>query len=329
MRCVITGVAGFVGSSLADTLLAAGHEVRGIDAFIDYYPREIKERNLERARSFDTFSFIEGNLLETDLERLLDGATYIFHQAAQAGVRASWGDNFSIYTDNNILATQHLLEAARGAGVKNTLKKIVYASSSSIYGDAEALPTIESMRPSPISPYGVSKLAAEHLMVLNKKEFGVPTVSLRYFTVYGPRQRPDMAFHRFARAALEGEKITVYDDGEQSRDFTFIEDIIRANIDAATKETKDLVMNIGGGSRVTVNQVLETIADICGTKLKIDYRPRQKGDVKHTAADTSLAQKNIDYAPRIDLATGLRAEVEWMHEFLKRDGKENARIANA
>src|SRR3954469_13139541 len=202
MRCLVTGVAGFVGSHLAERLLADGHEVCGIDGFIDYYPRYIKERNLERARSWKRFTFVEGNLLTIDLVPMLEGVDWIFHQAAQAGVRASWGREFARYEDCNVLATQRLLEAALRMG---GIKRFVNASSSSIYGDTSLLPIQEDDPLHPVSPYGVTKLAAENLCTLYHRNFEVPTVSLRYFTVYGPRQRPDMAFHRFCKSLLRNE----------------------------------------------------------------------------------------------------------------------------
>jgi len=320
MRCLVTGVAGFVGSSLSEQLLQEGHEVVGIDCFIDYYPKSLKLKNLESLKSYDKFTFVEQNLLSCEIEKLMEGVNWVFHQAAQAGVRASWGKLFSTYTDNNILATQRILEAAKVASIKANLKKIVFASSSSVYGTAETLPTLEDTLPKPISPYGVTKLAAEHLMVLYAKEFAVPTASLRYFTVYGPRQRPDMAFHRFARAALEGSKISIYGDGEQSRDFTFIADIVRANILAAEKQTESLVFNIGGGSRVTVNQVLDTIREITGKKINVDYLDRQAGDARHTGADTSLANRELGYSPTVKLVDGLKREVSWMEELLASGG---------
>ena len=237
MKCIVTGAAGFIGSSIVDRLLKAGHNVVGIDCFVDYYPREIKENNLRSALSSSSFEFVEGNLLDNNVLANLDSAEWIFHQGAQAGVRASWGEYFTTYTDNNILATQRLLDAALQPQVRETLKKIVFASSSSVYGTAETFPTSEEIIPQPVSPYGVTKLAAEHLMVLYAKEFNVPTVSLRYFTVYGPRQRPDMAFNKFITAILKGEQIVVYGDGEQSRDFTYIDDIVTANIQSAKMGT--------------------------------------------------------------------------------------------
>jgi len=261
---------------------------------------------------FKSFSFYEENILRLELESLLEGTEAVFHQAAQAGVRASWGDEFAIYTDNNILASQRLLEACRSEAVSGTLKKLVYASSSSIYGDAASLPTPENTLPRPLSPYGVSKLAAENLMVLYCKEFGVPTCSLRYFTVYGPRQRPDMAFNRFSKAVLKGEKITLYDDGEQSRDFTFVDDIVEANLQAAGYAGNELVFNVGGGSRVSINQVIELISEITGKKVEVEKFERQLGDVKHTGADISLAKKEFSYLPKTNLEAGLRAEVAWL-----------------
>lgn len=312
MRCLVTGAAGFIGSSLVDELLAQGHDVVGVDSFVDYYPRAMKERNLEAARSSERFSFVEADLATVDLEPLLAGVDWVFHQAAQAGVRSSWGTSFSIYTNNNILATQRLLESCRAPAVRETLKRVVYASSSSVYGNAESLPTLETARPQPVSPYGVSKLAAEHLMVLYAKEFGVPTVSLRYFTVYGPRQRPDMAFHRFIKAALTEGGCQVYGDGEQTRDFTFIRDIISANLAATEIATSDLVFNIGGGSRVGLRQVLETIREIVGRDMRIEFKPREAGDARHTAADITRAREQLGYRPSVSLADGLRAEVEWL-----------------
>ncbi len=317
MRCVVTGAAGFVGSSIVDALLAQGHEVVGIDCFVDYYPRAIKEQNLKQALDFRAYRFVELNMLDDGFSQLLDGAEVVFHQAAQAGVRASWGAEFSVYTDNNILATQRLLELCRQEPLRSSLKKVVYASSSSVYGDSETLPTHEGLRPQPISPYGVSKLAAEHLMVLYATEFGVPTVSLRYFTVYGPRQRPDMGFHRFIKAALRGSPIKVFGDGEQTRDFTFIEDIVSANLAAALQGKSGLVANIGGGSRVTVNEVLTIIENIVGKSLVIERIERQSGDVRHTGADTSRAEKVLAYRPTVSLEKGLQAEAQWIAEGLK------------
>jgi len=312
MKVLITGAAGFVGSSIADALLAAGHEVTGVDCFIDYYPRDIKEGNLRSAKSSPSYRFVEASLVDMDLSTVLDGVDYVFHQAAQAGVRASWGDDFRIYSDNNVYATQRLLEACRSVD----LKKFVYASSSSVYGDTDDLPMRETSATRPVSPYGVTKLAAEHLTWLYWKNYGVPTVSLRYFTVYGPRQRPDMAMHRFARAVLEDREITLYGDGTQSRDFTFIGDIVGANIAAAESRVAGEVFNIGGGSRTTVNDVIATIGNLAGREPRVDRREVQRGDVRHTAADTTGAREMLGFAPRVSLEEGLGHEVEWVRTII-------------
>jgi nucleoside-diphosphate-sugar epimerase len=310
MRCVITGVAGFVGSTLCDKLLALGHEVVGIDSFTEYYSREVKERNLANARANPAFRFIEDSLLTVNLEQLLAGAEWVFHQAAQAGVRKSWGSYFDTYTACNVLATQRLLEQCRQVP---SIQRIVYASSSSVYGNAESFPTPESVNPRPVSPYGVTKLAAEHLACLYATEFGLPTVSLRYFTVYGPRQRPDMAFNRFISDALSGRELTVYGDGEQSRDFTYIDDIVAANILAAERGEKGGVYNLGGGTQATVNQVLQILRTELGD-LSVRYHERQAGDARHTGADTTRARTVLGFAPTVSLEEGIRREVQWMRQ---------------
>ncbi len=309
MKALVTGAAGFIGSTLSERLLAQGHSVVGIDCFLDYYPRAVKERNLVGLRDDPCFEFVEANLVTADLSKLTERAEWVFHQAAQAGVRSSWGEDFRIYSDNNVFATQRLLEAARQSPC---LQKFVYASSSSVYGEAEALPSREDFLPLPVSPYGVSKLAGEHLVRLYHSNYGLPTASLRYFTVYGPRQRPDMAFHRFLKAALEGEEIQLYGDGGQSRDFTFVDDIVGANLAAAACDSVGEAFNVGGGSRTTVNEVLETIAALVGTELRVNRRSVQKGDVRHTAADTSKAENAFAYAPAVSLDEGLSRELEWL-----------------
>ncbi|HWS82773.1 MAG TPA: NAD-dependent epimerase/dehydratase family protein [Ktedonobacteraceae bacterium] len=315
MRCLVTGVAGFVGSHIAERLLADGHEVCGIDAFIDYYDRSIKEQNLERPRCWRTFSFVEGNLVNMPLLSVLEGVDWIFHQAAQAGVRASWGEEFARYVECNVLATQRLLEAALRMG---GVKRFVNASSSSIYGDTSLLPIQEDGPLHPVSPYGVTKLAAENLCTLYHRNFEVPTVSLRYFTVYGPRQRPDMAFHRFCKALLRNEPIRVYDDGHQTRDFTYIGDIVEANIRAATSEAAvGQVMNIAGGSRVALHSVVELLQQISGMPVKVKFETKQHGDVRHTFADTQRAQQLIDYYPRVPLLDGLTREFNYVQSQYK------------
>jgi len=310
MKALVTGAAGFIGSTLCDTLLAAGDDVVGIDCFIDYYPRAFKERNLASARAHPRFRFVEASLVDTPLADLLRGVDVVYHQAAQAGVRASWGDEFRIYSDNNVFATQRLLEACRSA----SLEKFVYASSSSVYGDTDDLPMRETSRPQPVSPYGVTKLAAEHLTWLYWRNYGLPTVSLRYFTVYGPRQRPDMAFHRFIKAVLTGDRIRLFGDGAQSRDFTYVDDIVAANIAAATSDAAGQVFNVGGGSRTTVNEVIDWIGRIVGREPLVENLEVQKGDVRHTAADTSRARDAFGYAPCVPLKMGLEREVAWVRD---------------
>ena len=314
MHCLVTGAAGFVGSTLVERLLELGHTVVGLDCFIDYYPKAVKLSNIEKARSNSRYTFVEDNLVTCDLPRICDGVQWIFHQAGQAGVRASWGSYFDTYTLNNITATQRLLEYVKGS---KKVERVVYASSSSVYGNAETLPTTEDMRPQPVSPYGVTKLAAEHLMSLYASEFNVPTVSLRYFTVFGPRQRPDMGFHRFIRAALQKEEIVLYGDGTQSRDFTFVRDIVDANILAAEKGAKGGVYNIGGGCRATVLEVFEIIESYVG-KMKIRREDRQKGDALHTGASTDRARRELGYAPQFSLKEGIRLEVDWLRDQIAR-----------
>ena len=311
MRSLVTGVAGFIGSHLAERLIKEGHEVVGIDCFTDYYARSIKEKNLKELLQVSGFTFLEGNLLEVNLSDLLVGVDYIFHQAAQAGVRSSWGDEFEIYISNNILATQKLLEACKHSDIR----RFIYASSSSVYGDSEELPLRERSLLKPVSPYGVTKLAGEHLCYSYWKNYQIPVISLRYFTVYGPRQRPDMAFHRFVRAILDGGEIEIYGNGEQTRDFTFISDAVSGNILAMKSNAEGEIFNIGGGSRVSINEVLDIIQNIAGKTVKIVYQNVQKGDVRHTLADTNKAKKHLGYIPEVDLKTGLTEEWKWLKQF--------------
>lgn len=311
MRSLVTGVAGFIGSHLAQRLLAEGHEVCGIDSFIDYYPRTLKERNLQELHSWQNFTFVEGNLLELQLPPLLDGVEWVFHQAAQAGVRASWGQDFARYLDCNVLATQRLLETLLHSPTR--LQRFVYASSSSVYGDTSVLPVSEDVMPCPISPYGVTKLAGEHLCTLYQRNFGLPTVALRYFTVYGPGQRPDMAFHRFCKAIIERQPLCIYDDGEQTRDFTYVSDVVEANMLAATTAAAvGEVLNIAGGSRVTVRHVIELLEEISSSPVQVTFEKKQHGDVRDTFADTQRAQRVLGYSPRVSLREGLAQEFAYL-----------------
>ena len=307
MVSLVTGVAGFIGSHLAERLIKEGHEVVGIDCFTDYYSRSIKEANVAKLLNLQGFTFIEGNLLTYELSQLLNGANYIFHQAAQAGVRSSWGVEFEIYTNLNVLATQRLLEACKGLSIE----KFVYASSSSVYGDSEEMPIGEEAALRPVSPYGVTKLAGENLCASYWKNYAIPIISLRYFTVYGPRQRPDMAFNKFMQALAKDREIEIYGDGTQTRDFTYISDAVEGNLLAMQNNSLGEVFNIGGGSRVMLNDVLQTLETITLRDTKTVCRGVQKGDVRHTFADTSKARKILGYKPQIDLKTGLLNQWEW------------------
>jgi len=311
MKALVTGAAGFVGSHVSEALLAQGADVVGVDCFTDYYSRDLKERNLAGLRTHPKFTFHEAALQHTDAGALMDGVSQVYHLAAQAGVRKSWGADFRTYIDHNIDATQRLLEAAKG---KPDLHRFVYASSSSVYGDVAPIPMREDAYLQPLSPYGVTKLAAEHLCHLYFANYGVPTVSLRFFTVYGPRQRPDMAFNRFIRAAFGQAPITLYGDGEQTRDFTFIADIVAANLAAGDRGRPGAVYNIGGGSRVSVTEVLALVAELTGRTLDIRREETQKGDMRDTFADTSRARADLGFRPGWTLRDGLEAEVEWLRK---------------
>jgi UDP-glucose 4-epimerase len=308
MRAVVTGAAGFIGSHLAESLLGDGAEVVGIDCFTDYYPRPAKEENLAPLRDHGAFTFVEGRLQDLDLRAQFEGADHVYHLAAQAGVRASWGRDFEHYTHHNVLASQQVLEAALAAG----RPKVVYASSSSVYGETPELPLREDGPCRPVSPYGVTKLAAEHLAVLYHRSFGLPTVSLRYFTVFGPRQRPDMAFHRFFKAARDGEAVHLFGDGRQTRDFTFVSDIVAATRAAAVSGRPGSVYNVGGGERVELNHVLRLIEEISARPLRIQREEAQKGDMRDTFANTTAAREELGFEPRVGLQDGLRREWEWL-----------------
>jgi nucleoside-diphosphate-sugar epimerase len=306
---LVTGVAGFIGSHLAERLLREGHRVVGVDAFTDYYPRTVKMANLSAVLGDSGFRLVELDMAQADLGPLVAEADFIFHQAGQPGVRASWGTEFGVYVESNVGATQRLLEAVRGSA---RLRRLVFASSSSVYGQLQDLPLREESLPQPFSPYGVTKLAAEHLCLLYHANYGVPTVALRYFTVYGPRQRPDMGFHKFIQAALQDRPIVVYGDGEQTRDFTYVSDAVEANCLALAPAANGQVLNIGGGSRSSVNQVLTTLEEILGRPIRREQRPPQPGDVRHTWADTARARSLLGFSPRVSLHEGLARQVEWL-----------------
>jgi UDP-glucose 4-epimerase len=310
MRIIVTGAAGFIGSHLCRRLLDEGCSVTGIDCFTDFYPRWIKEKNLAPLVKAKHFKLLARDLNDLPMKDILKNANALFHLAAQAGVRSSWGRNFSVYIQNNILATQKILEAAKEA----QLKKFLFASSSSVYGLTPDLPMTEKSSLFPLSPYGVTKLASEQLCSLYFKNFDVPAVSLRLFTVYGPGQRPDMAFHKFFKAILDHKKITVFGDGKQTRDFTFIDDIIAANVSALEKGKPGQVYNIGGGHRETLDRIFPIFENICRTPVRMDWRERQKGDVLHTLAKIDKARKDLGFRPRTTLEEGLSREWEWIQE---------------
>jgi UDP-glucuronate 4-epimerase len=302
---LITGVAGFVGSALARRLVAAGEEVVGVDCLTDYYDPGLKKDNLATIPA-DGFSFVREDVNTADLDSLLAGVSVVFHEAGQPGVRKSWGEDFATYVDANVLATQRLLEAARRS---RDLQRLVYASSSSVYGNALSYPTTENDVPRPHSPYGVTKLAAEHLCSLYASNFGVPTVSLRYFTVYGPGQRPDMAFNRFIRATLAGEPIEVFGTGEQVRDFTFVDDVVDANLRAAAHDVRPGSMyNVSGGTSISVNEVLDVLSDIAGAPLEVRRGEAVPGDVRQTGGSADKIREELGWEPGVDIVSGLRAQ---------------------
>ncbi len=310
MRALVTGCAGFIGSHLTEALLAAGWRVTGIDSFTEYYDRRLKERNLTAALDHPAFTFVEADLLEADLPPLLEGVTHLFHLAGEPGVRTAWGDRFRIYTERNLLTTQRLLEAAVATG---RLERFLFASTSSVYGPAEALPTPESTCPRPVSPYGVTKSAAEQMVRLYGRAFGVPATILRYFTAYGPRQRPDMAFSRFFRALAAGEEIRIYGDGSQTRDFTYVTDIVAGTVQAATcPAAVGETINLGSGRPTRLLDVIAVMERITGRAARLTFQERLNGEMAHTAADIGKAERLLGYRPRTGLPEGLQAQWEWL-----------------
>lgn len=308
MRALVTGCAGFIGSHLSEALLEDGWTVVGVDCFNENYDRDQKRRNLAPQMEWEGFEFVPIDLSRGGVRDLVDDCDVIFHLAGEPGVRSSWGGRFDSYLRNNVAATQHLLEAAKATPEK----RFVYASSSSIYGDAECLPTPEDVRPRPYSPYGMTKLAAEHLCVLYHGNYGVDVVSLRYFSVYGPRQRPDMAFTSFCKLALAGEPISVFGDGQQTRDFTYVGDVVRAT--RAAGEAPSVggeIMNVGGGSRVSLRSTIELLEQYLGDPIEASYEHKERGDVNHTCADGSRARELLGFTPEVPIEKGLASQVEW------------------
>ncbi len=309
-RVVVTGAAGFIGSHLCERLLGDGHEVVGIDSFSDYYERVRKEQNLETLRGDRRFTLEEIDLVASDLAKPMRGAKVVFHLAGQPGVRPSWGGHFDRYVQDNIVATQRLLEVLREVAIE----RLVFASSSSVYGDAEMFPTKETALPRPVSPYGMTKLAAEHLTFVYLRNFGIPATALRYFTVYGPRQRPDMAFVRFMEALVQNEEIEIFGDGEQTREFTYVSDAVDGTVKAATAEVVGQIINLGGGSRVTLNRVLATLEDISRLEARRRFLPAAPGDPRHTGASINLARERLGWEPRVSLRDGLAKQWRWFQE---------------
>lgn len=308
MQALVTGAAGFIGSTLVDHLLTEGHKVRGVECFVPFYAEAEKRANLVAALADPGFELVEADLRDTDLGALLDGVDVVFHLAAQAGVRTSWAAGFEDYVSLNVLATQRLLEACRGRAVD----RLVYASSSSVYGQAARYPTDEADLPAPHSPYGVTKLAGEHLCRLYGANHGVPTVSLRYFTVYGPRQRPDMALHRLVEHGLAGTAFPLYGDGSQQREFTFVDDVVRATMAAATAPVRPgSVVNVAGGSETLLSELVDLVGETLGRPVTLDRRPAAAGDVARTGGSTERARRLLDWAPEVELRAGVEAQVTW------------------
>jgi UDP-glucuronate 4-epimerase len=308
VQALVTGVAGFIGSTLADSLLRNGWAVRGADRFTSYYEESAKRANLTAATGSPAFELAEVDLVTTDLGALLDGVDVVFHLAAQPGVRLSWADGFRLYNDLNVNLTQRLLEAARG----REIGRFVYASSSSVYGDVSVVPTDEQQPTRPHSPYGVTKLAGELLCSAYGANFGVPTTSLRYFTVYGPRQRPDMAIHRMIEATLNGQPFPMFGDGSQIRDFTFVDDVVAATVAAATADVPPAtVCNVAGGSSVSLRDLLTLVGEAIGVPVVIDRRAAQPGDVRATGGSIGRAEELLTWRPHIDLPTGVARQVDW------------------
>lgn len=311
---VVTGVAGFIGSNLAEELLKRKLKVIGIDCFTNYYSKQIKNNNIKECKKNKNFIFVNRDIRNLDLKPILKKANYLFHEAAQPGVRSSWGESFGTYLRNNIEITQKILETAKNIG---TLEKIIMASSSSVYGNQEGIMNEEKTIPKPYSPYGATKLAAENLGMIYFNNYNLPVCSLRYFTVYGPRQRPDMAFSRFIMAALSKKKIIIYGDGKQTRDYTFINDIIDANMSLLENKVVGQIINVGGGNVISVNNVIKLLKNILGKEISVKNEIKQKGDVKHTQADIKKAVKKIGYKPKFNLENGLTREIEYFKKFQK------------
>lgn len=305
---LVTGCAGFIGSHLTERLLDRGDRVVGVDSFDDYYAAETKRRNLTGALHHPNFTFLDGTVQAVPLRRYLRPEILVFHLAGQPGVRGSWGKEFPRYIENNVVATQSLLEALQRTG---GTPRFIYASSSSIYGEAPGGPTSEECLPRPISPYGMTKLAGEHLARLYGRAGGLSSVALRFFTVYGPRQRPDMAFHRFFRAVHNGRPIEVYGDGQQLRDFTYVDDIVDGVVAAAEYGSNGDVFNLGGGDPVPLERAIQYVGEASGEAPQVHRVPAQAGDPQATWADIRRARRLLRFRPRVSLREGLQRQWDW------------------
>lgn len=314
MKIVITGAAGFIGSHLSDALLDQGHDVTGIDDMDHTTEKRIKNENVKHLLDHPNYRFVNVNLLQVDLNSYIGEAEAVFHLAGIAGVRNSWGASFSDYVQANILLTQKILEACKSAP---NLKKLVYASSSSVYGGDSGPISSEQSPTKPISPYGLTKLAGEQLCSLYYRQYGIPFTALRYFTVYGPRQRPDMGFHRFMKAALLNQRLTIYGNGEQTRDFTFVSDVVKANISAMHYCKHGTIFNIGGVETASINEVIREIEKLAGRELIIDYIDAQPGDPLTTRADITKARAELDYDPIVSLKEGMAQQWSYITDLYK------------
>lgn len=306
---LVTGAAGFIGSHLAEACLNIGWRVLAVDSFTDYYPRELKASNAESLSSDERCVFIETDLMNADLAQLISEVDVVFHLAAQPGVRPSWGDGFDGYIENNLVVLQRLLEAAR----EKPSVRLVLASSSSVYGDADQFPVPENVILRPVSPYGMTKAAGEHLAHVYWRSYGTHLSMLRYFTVYGPRQRPDMAFHKLIQSAVHDREFKVYGDGRQTRDFTYVADAVSGTISAGVRGQPGRAYNIGGGSRHSLNSVIEELGQVSGKPMNVTYVDAQRGDARDTNADVTRASEDLGYAPSLTLSEGLRKQYAW-HE---------------
>jgi nucleoside-diphosphate-sugar epimerase len=319
MHAVVTGGAGFIGSTLVKALLDRGDTVTAVDCFTDYYDQDLKRANLRQVVASERFRLIEADLTNCEIAPLLEGADVVFHQAAQPGVRMSW-DDFHVYTGRNILATHRLLEAARS---QPSLRRLVYASSSSVYGNALAYPVTESTATNPVSPYGVTKLAAEHLWSLYGTNWGLPTISLRYFTVYGPGQRPDMATRRLINAALTSSPFPLFGDGSHVRDFTYVGDVVAANLAAGASDLPPgEVLNVAGGGSVEMRELIALVEDAAGARVPIDQRPEQPGDVQRTGGSIDKAMSLLGWRPVVSIEDGVAAQVRWQKDLLDQSPKK-------